>query len=295
MGHNHHNESKELSNKRLYIAVLINVLLTVAQVIGGLVSGSLSLIADALHNFSDAGALAIAAIAAKIAKIPADSKMTFGYKRAEIIGALINSTTLVIVGLYLIYEAINRYFDQKPIDGMMVVWVAGIALIIDIFTALLTYSGSGTNMNIKAAFVHNVSDAAASVVVIISGILIINYQLYIVDLLATLIISGYVLYQGFYLIKDCILILMQSTPRHLNVDEIKQAIEESDKINETHHIHIWQLDEQKVFLEVHLVVNANDLSEIESIKMNLKLLLKKRFSISHTTFEFETSDKCYNP
>ena len=138
MGHDHgHHEFG--STKKLYLAVVINIILTVFQIVGGLLSGSLSLLADALHNFSDAGALAIAAIAAKIAKIPPNQRMTYGYKRAEILGALINSTTLIIVGLYLLYEAVNRYFDQNPIDGWTVVWVATIALVIDIFTALLTY------------------------------------------------------------------------------------------------------------------------------------------------------------
>lgn len=293
MGNNHsHHEFG--STKKLYLAVVINIILTVFQIVGGLLSGSLSLLADALHNFSDAGALAIAAVAARIAKIPPNQRMTYGYKRAEILGALINSTTLIIVGLYLLYEAVNRYFDQNPIDGWTVVWVAAIALVIDIFTALLTYSGSKDSVNIKAAFIHNVSDAAASVVVIISGILIINFQIYVIDLVATVLISLYVLYQAFTLIRQCILVLMQSTPTHLDVDEIKKSIEGVHLVKEAHHIHVWQLDDKKVLLEGHIVVEEQDLPALEKIKMEIRQSLRNKFAINHSTLEFETSLECMN-
>lgn len=293
MGHDHgHHEFG--STKKLYLAVVINIILTVFQIVGGLLSGSLSLLADALHNFSDAGALAIAAIAAKIAKIPPNQRMTYGYKRAEILGALINSTTLIIVGLYLLYEAVNRYFDQNPIDGWTVIWVATIALVIDIFTALLTYSGSKDNVNIKAAFIHNVSDAAASVVVIFSGILILYFKVYLVDLIATVLISIYVLFQAFFLIRQCILVLMQSTPNHLDINEIKSAIESVSLVKEAHHIHVWQLDDKKILLETHVVVFKESLYEIENIKKQIRHVLSVNFSIKHSTLEFEISENCQN-
>lgn len=293
MGHDHgHHEFS--SAKKLYLAVFINIVLTVFQVVGGILSGSLSLLADALHNFSDAGALAIAAIAAKIAKIPPNERMTYGYKRAEILGALINSTTLVVVGIYLLYEAVNRYFDQNPIDGWTVVWVAAIALVIDIFTALLTFAGSKDSVNIKAAFVHNVSDAAASVVVIISGILIINYQVYVIDLAATVLISLYVLCQAFVLIRQCILFLMQSTPSHLNIDDIKESIEEVNMVKEAHHIHVWQLDDKNILLEGHIVIDDGDFSFLEKIKSDIRKILRGEFSINHSTLEFETAPDCQN-
>tara|TARA_Y100001935_G_C17242364_1_gene476399 strand:+ start:215 stop:1099 length:885 start_codon:yes stop_codon:yes gene_type:complete len=293
LGHDHgHHEFG--STKKLYLAVVINIILTVFQIVGGLLSGSLSLLADALHNFSDAGALAIAAIAAKIAKIPPNQRMTYGYKRAEILGALINSTTLIIVGLYLLYEAVNRYFDQNPIDGWTVVWVATIALVIDIFTALLTYSGSKDNVNIKAAFIHNVSDAAASVVVIFSGILILYFKVYLVDLIATVLISIYVLFQAFFLIRQCILVLMQSTPNHLDINEIKSAIESVSLVKEAHHIHVWQLDDKKILLETHVVVFKESLYEIENIKKQIRHVLSVNFSIKHSTLEFEISENCQN-
>ena len=181
MGGNHHSHSFDSSSNRLYWAIGVNLLLTVVQIVGGILSGSLSLIADALHNFSDAGALLIAAVARKIAKLPATEKMTFGYKRAEILGALINSTTLLLVGCYLIYEAMLRFNDPKPVEGWTVIWVASVALIVDIATAMLTYKDSKENINIKAAFIHNVSDALASVVVIVAGIVIILFKFHWIE------------------------------------------------------------------------------------------------------------------
>ena len=177
MGSNHyHDIDSSIGDRRLWFAIAMNILLTVAQVIGGLVSGSLSLIADALHNFSDAAALLIAWVARKTGRQPADRFRTFGYKRAEVIATLINLVTLVLIGLYLIFEALWRIYEPQIIEGWTVVIVAAIALVIDVATAVLTYSMSKNSMNIRAAFMHNVSDALASVGVIIAGSLILLYD-----------------------------------------------------------------------------------------------------------------------
>ena len=150
MGHGHsHGNPSEIGERRLWWAVGANILLTLAQIIGGIISGSLSLIADALHNFSDAASLLIALVAIRIGRKPPDKFKTFGYKRAETVAALINLTTLIIIGLYLCYEAIMRFITPEPIAGWTIVIVAGIALVVDVFTALLTYSQSKNSMNIS--------------------------------------------------------------------------------------------------------------------------------------------------
>ena len=292
-GHHHHDHG-EMPNTKLYWAVVINVLLTVAQIIGGLLSGSLSLLADALHNFSDAGALLIAAVAAKISKIPADEKMTYGYKRAEILGALINSTTLVIIGFYLLLEAYERFLEPELIDAWLVIGVAGIALVIDLATAMLTYSGSKESVNIRAAFIHNLSDAMASIVVIISGFLILKFQIYWVDLVATVFISIYVLYHSFYLLKQCVLILMQSTPEQINLKTLRQEIQACDGVADAHHIHVWQLDDKKVFFEAHIVIDLKNILQLEEIKQNVRQKVQALYGINHTTLEIETANECLN-
>jgi cobalt-zinc-cadmium efflux system protein len=268
---------------RLGFAVLINILLTIAQIIGGVISGSLSLMADALHNFSDAGAILIAIIAKKIGNKSPNKFMTYGYKRAEIIGALINSTSLIIVGIYLIVEAIGRYITPTPIDGWTVFWIAGIALIVDIVTAMITYcAGAKDNMNIRAAFIHNISDALASIVVIISGLLIINFQLYIVDVIVTIGISIYVIYHGVVLLKKCTMIIMQATPASVNIENLQLALENIDGIESAKHIHVWQLDDKRIYLEAHMTLMTDD---HERIKKASRKIIKSDFGISHSTLE----------
>ncbi|NOZ54113.1 MAG: cation transporter [Gammaproteobacteria bacterium] len=284
MAHHHH-DTETMGDRRLTAAIAVNMLLTLAQVIGGIVSGSLALIADALHNFSDAASLLIALVARKIGRQPADHFKTFGYKRAEVIAALINLVTLVIVGLYLIYEALWRIYEPQVIEGWMVIVVAGVALVIDIITAILTYSMSKHSMNIRAAFLHNVSDALASVGVIVAGSLILLYDWYWTDTALTLLIAGYVLYQAATMLPKTIHILMQGTPENIAINDVVSAMETVAGVSNVHHVHIWQLDEHNNALEAHVVIG--DFGETEVVKAALKIELGQRFNIAHSTLEFE--------
>jgi len=288
MGSQHHHHAEELGDRKLAFAITINMLLTLAQVIGGIVSGSLSLIADALHNFSDAASLLIAWVARKIGRQPADHFKTFGYKRAEIVATLINLVTLVLIGIYLIYEALWRIYEPAVIEGWIVVIVATIALVIDIATAILTFTMSKNSMNIKAAFLHNVSDALASVGVIIAGSLILLYQWYWSDTLITLLIAAYVLYQAGTMLPKTIHILMQGTPENIVINDVVAEMECISDVINIHHVHIWQLDEHKNALEAHVVIT--DYNKIENIKADLKTSLQQKFSIGHSTLEFEIKD-----
>lgn len=287
MPHQHTHETRQLSDSRLVVAVAANVLLTVAQIVGGVLSGSLALVADALHNLNDAASLGLALLARRIARKPADRRRTFGYRRAELIGALINLTTLIIVGLYLIYEAIWRFFEPRAVGGWIVVIVAGVALAVDLITALLTYAMSRRSLNVKAAFVHNVADALASVGVILAGVLIILYNWYWVDLAVTLGISGYILWQGGAMMRATIRPLMDSVPPDVNLDELVAAMQAVDPVQDVHHVHVWQLDEHHRALEAHVVVAEADLPRMEQVKRRLKQLLRERFEIGHATLEFD--------
>lgn len=297
MAHDHshpHSHCAHNHNKHgvaLFWAIFVNVLLTVVQVVGGVMSGSISLIADALHNFSDAGALIIAYVAQKISGLPPTKEMTFGYGRAEILGALINSVTLILVGVYLLFEAGKRYFNPEPIDGLLVVYVASVALVVDLITAWLTYKGSKESINMRAAFVHNVSDALASVVVIISGVLVMLYEVYWVDFIATLFIAIYVVWHSWGLIKSCVKTLMQAVPGDINAPEVEKAMCGVEGVLGVHHLHIWAVHEKMRSLEGHVKVKTKSLLEADKIKKELKVLLHKRFKINHTTLEFENSEE----
>lgn len=283
--HQHQHDIEAMGDRRLGIAISINLLLTLAQVAGGIVSGSLSLIADALHNFSDAASLLIAWVARKIGRRPADHFRTFGYKRAEVIATLINLVTLVIIGLYLIYEALWRIYEPQIIEGWTVVIVATVALVIDVATAILTFTMSKNSMNIRAAFLHNVSDALASLGVIIAGSLILLYGWYWSDTVLTLVIAGYVLYQAATMLPKTIHILMQGTPEGIVIDDVIRTMQAVDGVSNVHHVHIWQLDEHHNALEAHVVIE--DYSLIDYVKNKLKEKLSQHFSIEHSTIEFE--------
>lgn len=284
--HQHHHRKPE-SDRGLLVAVGINVLLTFAQIMGGIISGSLSLIADALHNLSDAASLGIALFARKISRKPADEFKTFGYQRAEVIAALINLTLLITISLYLIYEAIWRIVEPQVITGWIMVLVAGIALIVDTITALITYKMSKSSINMKAAFLHNLADALASIGVILAGSFILLYEWYWVDTLVTFFIAGFVLWQGLTLLPKTIHLLMEGTPEDLSLEDIKLSAEQINGVQDVHHLHIWHLDEHRIALEAHVVVTANELKEVEVIKDKLKQLLKDKFNITHSTLEFE--------
>ncbi len=275
--------------KKLLVAVILNMGLTVAQLIGGIMSGSLSLIADALHNFSDAGALFIGLFAMRIAKRPPDKRRNFGYKRAETIAALINLTILGVVGIYLLFEAFERFMDPQPIVGWTMVWVAGIALIVDVLTAVLTYTESKNSWNMKAVFLHNLTDALASVGVMVTGTLIIFYGWYWTDAAMTVLIAGYVLYQAAINMPKVIHLLMEGAPDNVDLDEVRKAMNAVEGVEDAHYVHIWQIDEHRNALDAHVVLKHLDL--MEEVKRRLKTMLRDEYGIHRSTLEFEWGDE----
>ena len=286
MSENHHHYRPE-NSRGLIFAVFINLSLTLFQFIGGILSGSLSLLADAVHNLSDAASLGIALFARKISLKPADEAKTFGYQRAEVIAALINTTLLITISLYLIYEAFLRLLEPQVIAGSIIIFVATIALIIDILTAIITFKKSKNNMNMKAAFLHNLSDALSSIAVIIAGLLIFLYKIYWIDTALTFLVAGFILWQAMKLLPNTIHLLMEGSPKNILTKDIKESIKNIVGIKDIHHIHIWHLDENRIAMEANVIVTANRLSEVEPIKDKIKNLLKYNFNIVHSTLEFE--------
>jgi cobalt-zinc-cadmium efflux system protein len=285
--HSHAHLDPESGDRRVSIAIWANALLTVAQIVGGIFAGSLALIADALHNFSDMASLVIAFVARKIARRPADSTMTFGYGRIEIVAALINYTTLILVGFYLIYEGGMRMIDPPEVRGWTVVILGGIALVIDALTAGLTYSMQKGSVNIRALFLHNLSDALASVAVIIGGTLILLYDLRWVDPAITIGIAFYILYLALTEISGPIRTLMLGSPPDIDSDAVVQAMRDADGVRDVHHVHLWQMQEHEVALDCHVVLDDQGWARIESVKAGIKSRLKDGFGIAHSSLEFE--------
>ena len=283
--HSRHHLDPGAGDRRVAAAIGVNVLLTVAQVIGGLLSGSLALIADAIHNLSDAISLIVAFAARRIGRRPADAAMTFGYGRAEVVAALVNYTTLTMIALYLVWEGVSRLLDPPEVEGWIVVILAGVALVVDAVTAALTYSMSKTSMNIRAAFLHNLADAFSSVAVIVAGTLILLYDWRLVDPIVTLGISAYILWHVGREILPVIRVLMLGSPPDLPREEVKRALEETEGVAAVHHVHLWEIDERRRSVEAHIVVEAMD--GFPATAARIKAMLEERFGIGHSTLQPE--------
>lgn len=278
---------------RVSVAIWANGLLTVAQVVGGILAGSVALIADALHNFSDMASLIIAFVARKIARRPADERMTFGYGRIEIVSALINYTTLILIGLYLIYEGGMRLIDPPQVQGWTVVILGGVALLVDTLTAWLTWSMQKGSVNIRALFLHNLSDALASVAVIVGGSLILLYDMRWVDPAITIGIALYILYLALTEISGPIRTLMLGSPPDIDNGNVVNAVRAVEGVADIHHVHLWQMQEHEAALDCHVVLTAEGWTRTESIKRDIKRRLNDRFGISHSTLEFENEDNAH--
>jgi cobalt-zinc-cadmium efflux system protein len=285
----HHHVDPESGDRRVFLAIAVNIILTLAQIIGGLMAGSLALIADAIHNFSDAVTLIIAFGARKIARRPSDPDMTFGYGRIEIVAALVNYTTLIVIGIYLVYEAILRFIEPQGVDGWLVVIIAAVALVINTATALLTFTLSKESVNIRAAFLHNVSDALGSVAVIVAGTLILLYGWRFTDPLVTLLIAGYILWQSFSEIGQVIRILMLGSPPGMATEAVVRCIESVDGVGGVHHAHFWQMNEHDNAVDAHVVIDEGAWKRADSIKADIKEKLRKELDIGHSTLELECS------
>lgn len=287
MPHDHHHVDPDAGDARVLWAVIVNLGLTVAQIIGGVLSGSLALIADAVHNLSDAISLIIAFGARKIARRPADSDMTFGYARAEVVAALINYTTLIVIGLYLLYESVWRFIEPQAVEGWLVVIIAAIALAVDLATAALTYSLSKSSINIRAAFLHNVADALGSVAVIFAGTLIILYDWRFIDPLVTVMIAGYILWQSAVEIRPAIRILMLGSPPDADSAAIVATMRDVEGVADVHHVHIWQMQEHTAAVQSHVALKPGLWHRADAIKALLKTRLHDDHGIEHSTIEME--------
>lgn len=294
MGHHHHHHdhgAADVSDKALIWAIALNLGLSVFEFLAGIFAGSVALMADALHNTNDAAALVVAFVARKIGRKGADENFTFGYRRAELIGAIIQLTALIVVGLYLLGEAITRYFEPEAVKGGWVMVASCVAILVDFGTAWLLWAMSKGSMNVKAAFLHNITDAAASVAVLLGGAAIFFFDWAWIDPTLTLLIAGYILYMSFGLLRRTARILMEGTPEDLDLNHLAGEVRKIPGVADLHHIHVWELDEKHRAFEGHLVIAETTSAEKRhTIRTAVKDLLEREFGIGHSTIEMETAE-----
>ncbi|UXF01760.1 cobalt transporter [Fervidobacterium riparium] len=289
--HSHHDHGDGVSNlspTQFTFVVLLNLGITLAEIIGGLIAGSLALVSDAMHNLSDSLSLVISYFAFKLSGKSANTRKTFGYKRANIVAALFNASTLLIIGVLLIREAIERFVNPVEINSEIVLVVGTIGLIANLLSMVILRRWSKSSLNIRSAYLHMLTDALSSVAVLIGAVMIWIFDLKFIDPILTIGISLYLLKESFEILRESVSILMQSAPSEIEVERVVRKLNEIENIKDIHHVHIWRLDEKSIFFEGHVNLTEDiTVSKSMEIYEKIKHELDEEFGITHVTIQFE--------
>lgn len=289
MGGEHSHHHGQLSGNRLLFSIILNIIITASQIIGGIISGSLALISDAIHNLSDVISLIISYAANLLSNRKKQTlHQTFGFKRAEIIAAFINSSTLIIIAVFLAIEAVKRFNDPAEIGTDLVIWLAFIAMLANGLSVILLKKDADHNLNMRSAYLHLITDMLTSVAVLIGGILMKYYQIYWLDAILTILISIYLLYMSWSIFLDSLKILMLFAPKGLEIEAIQDEIIAVPEIENIHHVHIWQLNDHDIHFEAHIEFKKDiKLSEFDEICYKVEQILLEKFHINHSNLQPE--------
>lgn len=291
-------ERPNVSKQRFLIVTLLNVLITVVEIIGGLVSGSLALLSDAFHNLGDSISIVLGYFAQVISGRPENRRRTYGYRRAEILSAMANSIFLIVVSIALIVEAIKRFSHPEHINGRIMLIVAIIGLIANLVSAQLLHSGSHDSLNVKATYLHVLSDALSSIAVIFGGVILMFFNITWLDPTLTILVALYIAKEALPIIKQTLSILMQSSP-DLDYDAIKHDLMQVPGVVGVHHVHAWTIDEHRIVFSAHLNCHDMMLSEVEKIYLQVEKILSDKYAIKHVTLQAECQrgrdEELFNP
>lgn len=287
MEHNH-SHKHEVQGKNLVYSILLNLLITVAQVVGGIISGSLALLSDALHNFSDVLSLVFSLIAHKLSRRKASINNTFGFKRAELIAAFVNAATLIIVAFFLVYGAIVRFFTPHSIEAGLVIWMALLGIVVNGLSVLLLQKDAEHNINMKSAYLHLLTDMMASVAVLVGGLLMKFYSWFWVDSVLTIAIAIYLIVVGVKLLLESTKMLMLFTPDFIDLKELVREVHKIPGAGKLHHIHVWHLNDEELHLEAHLDCSEDiRMSEFNELLHQIEKVLLEKFHINHINIQPE--------
>ncbi|HEU5140875.1 MAG TPA: cation diffusion facilitator family transporter [Bacillales bacterium] len=286
-GHGHsHDHSHNANKKALLISFLFISAYMVAEVIGGLLTNSLALLSDAGHMLSDAVSLGVGLVAFKFGEKMADEARTFGYKRFEILAALFNGVALIVISLYILWEAYQRFSDPPGVGSVGMLIVAAIGMMVNIIVAWILMKGdTSENLNLRAAFLHVLGDLLGSVGAIVAALLIIFFGWNLADPIASVLVSLLILLSGWRVTKDAVHVLMEGKPQGTDVEEIKKKLLGLALVKDVHDLHIWSITSDFPSLSCHLVVSSGN--DRDMILREATDLLHNEFSIKHTTVQIE--------
>ncbi len=286
--HGHSHGYAGTGGKRgLLIALTITLVMMVAEIIGGILSNSLALLSDAGHMFTDTLALALSFFAMKFAELPATDRKTFGFYRLEILAALINGTVLILISLYIMYEAYLRMAHPPEVQGKLMLVVAIIGLMVNIVGALVLVKHHETSLNIRGAFLHIIGDAVSSVGVIIGGIVIAYTGWYLIDPILSMLIALGIIAGAVGLVSESVSVLLESAPSHLNMETLAAEIGKVKGVQEAYHIHAWTITSGVYALSAHVVIDDQMVSDSRVVLDSIRTLLADRFKIQHSTIQLE--------
>ncbi|EHQ07388.1 cation diffusion facilitator family transporter [Leptonema illini] len=277
----------EISGRRLLWVTLINLVITIAEVIGGIVTGSIALLSDSAHNLSDTISIVLSYVALRIALRTATPRRSYGYKRAEILAAFLNSLFLLLISAYLIYEAIARFYRPEPIKGDWMLIVAVIGLVGNLVCVMLLHQHANHSLNIRSGYLHLLADTLSSVGVVIGAVILIFFPtLTWIDPVVSLLISFYIIKESKDIFLRTVDILMQSSAE-LDYEEMKRSVEAIDGVQNIHHVHTWLANERTIHFEAHIELEDMLLSQTAAIRERIQRLLEDQFGVSHITLQFE--------
>jgi len=277
--------------KKIGWTILLNIVITIAEYIGGIISGSLALLSDAGHNFSDVLSLILGYFGEKISENKATKKHTFGFKRAEVFTALINSLSLFAIAIFILFEAFERLKSPQEISLGLMLGVGLIGLLGNFISIVILNKEKAKSINMKAAYVHLFYDTISSVFVIAGGIIIYFTSFYLLDTILSIVIALMILYSGFEITKDIIHILMQGVPEGINFDEVYNLIAKINGVKSIHNLHVWSINSNEVFLSVHVCVDKEN-SNFKKILGKINKLILKKYGIENSAIQIEEDDFC---
>ena len=275
----------------LKVALALTCVVLAVELIGGLVSHSLALLADAGHVLTDVFALGLAWFAVSQANRPADARRSYGYHRVGILAALVNSATLIVIVLAIAYEAIRRLANPEPVQGGVVIVAALVGIAINAFVAF-GLRGDARNLNVRAALLHVIGDIGASVGVVVAGAVILLTGWLYVDALLSLAIAVLIAFGAWRIVRETVNLLMEGTPAEIDLAAVTKEISSTELVTSMHDLHVWALSSDEVALSCHVVVGDCPLGDAEHVVRDLEQRLCDRFDIGHTTIQVESCHPC---
>ena len=286
-GHAHVHAAPDTLGPKLLIGVVLNLFIVVIQVIGGLLSNSLGLLSDAMHNLSDVVSLLLSYGANRLGKRPPTPQKTFAFRRAEVLVAFVNAAGLIAVAVFIAYEGVQRLLNPVEVAGLPVVLIAGIGMLVNAGSAWMLKGHD--DLNARSAFLHLVADAVTSLGVVIGGLLVWAFQFNAADSLVSIGLSIWMVKEAWGIVSESAGILLEGMPDGLDFWEISEAMEAEDGVLSVHALHVWAISSKEFALSAHVEVDDARLSDLTVIVRRLKDMLARRFEIGHPTLEIESA------